>query len=556
VIQAVSRLPKLTMLCLNHDNQDTYAYIPIFPSDSMIEGIRLAKDNGLSISFIDLAIKDYKVVEAFQSPDDYAINTIGLEKFYDLNRQYLPKSDNQTDNKRESNMAFHLNRLSKNFERVLFIGGMAHWENIREHLVQQTYMFHPHELEMINPPFLAKPGDKALFSLLEEIPYLVFNYEIARRFNLPYDKWQTIIKLLQEVKSLPLIEEENYNTREMNNLIDYAKKLAHIDDEIIPDLYNLLLSAKQTLGDDYGIELLDLSMKYPFKEDDNLPIINLENNNFTMGGKKISLKRSLPDFAMNTLPDNQWQKLELIRKKKDEIPDDYISEWFDFGFYSHVPEDTILENFIDRMENKVINEMVIQPKIHEFSGSLMDGLELRETIRNFTNKKIYVKEFKKEKISIGAWLMIFDDELSAIKYPWAMSLSAEHHNESDIAFYATNPLLHPVSRQIIKAEYGALLAFKPPLADNKKISWEDIDIMEDLRIYQMTMLAIDLCTTNGILYIASKPPEPYFYKIAAQKNKKIYYLSLNKFSNRNLKKIKRFHLLKTRKTRNIADDYI
>ncbi|MBC7474113.1 MAG: conjugal transfer protein TraB, partial [Candidatus Sericytochromatia bacterium] len=47
VIQAVSRLPKLTMLCLNHDNQDTYAYIPIFPSDSMIEGIRLAKDNGL-----------------------------------------------------------------------------------------------------------------------------------------------------------------------------------------------------------------------------------------------------------------------------------------------------------------------------------------------------------------------------------------------------------------------------------------------------------------------------------------------------------------------------
>ena len=280
VIQAVSRLPKLTMLCLDLGN-DTYEYIPIFPSDSIIEGIRLARDNSLPVAFIDMAVKEYKVIENdVEPPDDYAINIIGSEKFYELNKEYF-KSFNELDKKRESTMAFHLNRLSKNFKSVLFIGGMSHWENIKEYLEEKTFMIHEHELDSIKSPFLAKPGDKALHSLLGEIPYLVFHYEIARRFYLSFDKWNIIIKLLQEAKATPLLEEENFTTREMSNMIEYAKKLASIDNKIIPDFYNLLLAAKQTLGDDYGIELLELALKYPFKEEEDLPMKSMEKEKVT-----------------------------------------------------------------------------------------------------------------------------------------------------------------------------------------------------------------------------------------------------------------------------------
>ena len=38
VIQALERLPRLTLLCLTQ-GENVYRYIPIFPSDSMIEGI-------------------------------------------------------------------------------------------------------------------------------------------------------------------------------------------------------------------------------------------------------------------------------------------------------------------------------------------------------------------------------------------------------------------------------------------------------------------------------------------------------------------------------------
>lgn len=554
IIQAVSRLPKLTMLCLNYADS-TYEYIPIFPSDSMIEGIRLAKDNNIPVSFIDLAMENHKIFDDFIPPDDYAINSIGLEQFYLANKDYFTHK-NEYDRKRESNMAFHLNRLSKLNNKVLFIGGMAHWENIKSFIEDKAFMFHHHEIENVDIPFLAKPSDKSLPYLMSEIPYVVFNYEIARRFNLPFDKWQTILKMVEEAKNSPVLEDENYNTREINNVIQYAIKLANIDNEIIPDLYNLLLSAKQTIGDDYGMELLELAKKYPFKEEEDLPIIDIDKDTFLLAGRKITLKRKLPNFSLDPNSNNKWEQLNLIRKKKDELPDDYISEWFFFGFYSHIPEDIVLEGFIDRLENKAINELIKEPKVKEFSGSLLDGLDLRETIRDYKNKKIYVKEYKKENLDIGAWLIVFDDDLTYEKYPWSMSLSAEHHNESDIAFYATNPLIHPVGKQIIRAEYGSLLAFKPPLPNSEKVFIDEIDVIDSLRLYQLTMLAIELSKGKDIIYVSSKVIDPYYLKMAEHKGKRLIHIPLSRFSNRNIKKLKRFHLLKSKNTRRIADDYI
>lgn len=554
IIQAVSRLPKLTMLCLNY-SVDEYEYIPIFPSDSMIEAIRLAKDNNIPISMIDLAMENYKIFDDFSPPDDYAINSIGLKEFYKINNPYFTKKNNY-ETKRESNMAFHLNRLSKLYNKILFIGGMAHWENIKEFIEDKTFMFHHHEIENIETPFLAKPSQKSLAYLMSEIPYIVFHYELARRFNLPFDKWKIILKMIGEAKQSPVLEEENFNTREINNLIQYSLKLANIDNEIIPDLYNLLLSAKQTLGDDYAMELLDLAKKYPFLEEEDLPVIDIDKDSFLLSGRKITLKRKLPNFSLDPNTNNQWEKLEILRKKKDELPDDYISSWFFFGFYSHIPEDIVLEGFIDRLENKALNELIKEPKTREFSGSLLDGIDLRETIRDYTNKKIYVKEYKKESLDIGAWLIIFDNELSFEKYPWAMTLSAEHDNESDISFYATNPLIHPVGKQIIRAEYGALLAFKPPLPDNKKVYQEELEVSDEFRLHQLTMLAIHLSEGKDIIYVGSKEIDPYFINIANSKGKRLIHIPLTRFSNRNLKKLKRFHLLKSKNTRRIADDYI
>lgn len=561
VIKALDRLPRLSMICLDQ-NKDVYAYIPIFPSDSMVEGMRLAKTNRLPISFIDLAISNYRIEKnTFELPDEYVIQEIGLEKFYETIIPYFPKSEiGSDDRKREELMAFHLQRLMKQFKKILFIGGMTHWEVIKELLEKEQWKFHPHELESVKPPFLATPGKGALYSLLTEIPYLVYKYELSRQFSLNYDQLREIEKMVLQAKQSSNLKEEFFSPREFKNLMLYARNLALMDKTILPDLFNLLTASKGVLGDDYSIELLDLALKYPFIEDDpNIPVIDFDpKSGFMMSGRKITLRRRLPVKNVSSDPRNNWQEVKLKRRKKEDIPKDEEFNWVYFGFFSHIPEDIILEGFIDRLCDKLANELNEgEPRIFEFQGSMMDGIDIRTTIRyrNLTNK-LYVKEYPKYTINIGAWVLIFDPDLSEEKYPWSLALSAEHHNESDLSFYATNPALHPVTRQIVRADYGAILAIKPPLPSKEKVDWMDLEVPEEYRHDQLLQLAISKSPRNGILYVNSTPPAEYYYNLASQKGKTLFYLPINRVSKKNLKILRRFHLLKNRSTRDIASEYI
>lgn len=557
LIQGIERLPKLSLLCLRQSGQHL-SYLPIFPSDSMIEGIRLARAYQLPTALIDLAVESYQInVAPMAVPDDEAIAHVGLEAFYETLRPHFPKADTR-DRQREQHMAARLQDLSTRFERILFICGMTHWEGVREHLEFETGQLFHHHTESVDAPFLAKLGPKARHLLLEETPYLVLHYELARRFSLPYLKDKLLRQLLQEARQAPLLIEEHYSPRELKNILQYAYKLAVSDKRVSPDLYNLLLACKQTLGDDYAIEVMDRALAYPYEDEDDLPEIDFdpENDSFWMAGRKIILQRRLP---LPVTPDSgrDWLELEIVRKKRDELPDDYSPMWLFFGFFSHIPEDLVLEGFIDRLGDKVASDVVAESvKVQEFSGSLLDGLEMRESIRNRPLNKLYVREVQRKFAPIGAWILIFDEQLSQIRYPWIMSLSAEHHNESDIAFYASNPALHPVSREIIRAEYGALLALKPPLPDAEKLDFDDLDIDEDLRKEQLLRLAIQKSSLPGIIYFAQKPPDPYYFKMAQSYKKEIYHLPLSRVSQRHLKRIQRFHLLSRREIRDIADDYI
>ena len=44
LLQGIARLPRLSLLCLRQPDQ-RLTYLPVFPSDPMIEGLRLAREN-------------------------------------------------------------------------------------------------------------------------------------------------------------------------------------------------------------------------------------------------------------------------------------------------------------------------------------------------------------------------------------------------------------------------------------------------------------------------------------------------------------------------------
>ncbi|MGV3523040.1 MAG: hypothetical protein ACO1RX_02390 [Candidatus Sericytochromatia bacterium] len=561
LLQGIERLPRLTLLCLQQQNNQ-FSYLPIFPSDALIEGLRLAREYQLPAALIDLAVPNYSLqTTPFAAPDDEALPTLGLTLFYETVQPYLPPTDpDGPDARREAHMAARLQDLSQRYERILFVCGMTHWEAIRGHLTAGTGQLHAHALESVKAPFLAKLGPKARHVLLEEMPFLVLHYEIARRFGLPFGKDALLRRLLQEARTAPALAEAGYSPRELRNVLQYAYKLAVTDKRVSPDLFNLLLACKQALSDDFAIEVMDRALAYPYVDSEDMPEIEFdpEKEGFWMSGRRIELQRRLP-MPVSAETSHDWQQLKIVRKKEEQLPQGYMPLWFFFGFFSHVPEDIVLEGFVDRLGDKLASEpMQSDVRLHPFQGSLMDGIDLRETIRLRARgqHEIIVREQRSQREAIGTWILIFDEELRADTYPWVMSLSAEHHNESDIAFYASNPALHPVTREIIRAEYGALMAFKPALPPEQKLEWSDLDIDEDLRKEHLIRLAIQHSPRPGILYFAAQAPEAYYFELARSQGKQLYHLPLDRVSARQLKRIRRFHLLGRRETRDVADDYI
>ncbi len=558
LVQGIERLPRLSLLCLQQaDKQLTY--LPVFPSDAMIEGLRLAREHNIPAAMIDMAVENYNLQqEVFAAPDDEAIEIVGLEAFYKVVAEHLrPAPGNaEKDSLRERHMAARLQALSENYERVLLVCGMGHWASIRAHLVAGTGKLSLHHTDQVDAPFLAKVGPKAREALLDEIPYLVFHYELGRRFNTGYARESLLRKLAQAARQVESLKAFEFSPREIRNFLQYAYKLSATDKRVSPDLYNLILAAKQTLGDDYGLELLELARDYPYTDDADLPEIEFDphDKRFALDGRHIELRRRLP----TALPQFERAWRELIQpKKRDKLPEGYQPLWFYFGFFSHIPEDIVLEGFIDRLGEKLADEPRFQREYtHEFNGSLLDGLDMRETLRNRHLNKLYVKEFRRETLAIGTWILIFDEDLSQQEYPWVLSLSAEHHNESDIAFYASNPLLHPVSQEIVQARYGALMAFKPALPDHQKLEIDALDVDGDLRKEHLIRQAIYLSPRPDILYFARQKPEAYLFELAKKHDKNLYHLPLERISQRLLKRIQTFHLLSRKETRHDAEDYI
>ena len=82
VIEGINRLPFLSLIAYADTlNPKKLNFVPIDPGDSIMEAIRIGLEYDFPIEFIDFSVKDY-APPSFKLPDDYSINDLGLELFY------------------------------------------------------------------------------------------------------------------------------------------------------------------------------------------------------------------------------------------------------------------------------------------------------------------------------------------------------------------------------------------------------------------------------------------------------------------------------------------
>lgn len=579
VMRAVDRLPYLSMV--HYVTGRGPVYLPVEPTDAMMEGLRFAVDHELTCYLVDRDTEHYPLVMQ-GVPDPAAISDIGYEAYCRAWLQAVPERgrleaepDSEPDPEaaaedalREATMAFHLQALAEKHERIVCICGLEHVRRIRARLDEPQVRPIGRLRRDDALPYALDP--EASREVTGESPYLMNAYEdwrLEARADAPGPRRTTEqLELIQAARANHLKNSgDEISVSALAILRRFSRNYALIEGRLAPDFFQLLVASRGAVDDNYAYEVWDLGTSYDHHEEPpSLQTISPSVEDLYRYSRTLRFHRTIKQ---------RRQRLRLMTKSRmrEKYPGEWKDQWKPGMICSHQPEDIAVESygaFLMKKGKKLLSEE--QTRTEPFSTSLLDGIDVRETVRNWHEQKIYVRENRPVHGKVGAVVVIFDpddgggadgprggtgDTGAGEKYPWTMTWQGEHEQESDMALYATPMGDRHAGPGISRSEYGGFLLTYPP--GRMFHVWED-DFFNAARTKpeRLLLAAIDYCVERHIVYVAAKPPRDFFKALASRFGKKIIYLPIGQLSPVTLKRIRVFHVLAGHHVRDYAQDYI
>ncbi|GAW68289.1 hypothetical protein GPEL0_01f4562 [Geoanaerobacter pelophilus] len=596
-LRAIARLPELSVLSYQVTGQSVFLLVE--PADPLIEGARLALENRIPLHLVDIDLDSYPSHDE-QLPDSYAVQRIGLEPFYrEVEKLYRDLEPCDEDLRRERGMAHRLQQLSAQHQRVLFICGMSHLQRIRENfgkLLAQPltrtrregvaiFNLHPeccHEV-LAEYPFLSSlyemrrsplPPEPAAGGASLRKSFNAFELILGGKQSIPEE--QALLESIQrsahrigsegempdrqKIMLRLFLEAARHYRQETGDKVHYwqkraffrfARNYALLSQMLLPDLYQMLAAARGCLDDNFAYAFFRLAAHYPWqREQSDLPTMRLSAAELWAGTRRIRFR------PREQVRGKGRSGIKMTNRRKEKRPGDWLEGFDDPYICSYPPEDLSIEEYgrnLKRIGARQLSEEA--SRTEPFSASLLDGIDMRETIRNLHEGKIYVKENKRLKSGVGCVVVVFDEDREDSGYPYCMTWLGEHDQESDMAFYATPPTDNIVGPGISRCEYGGFLLSYPPRRMHDV--WQDPDYRGALGKGEvLLMAALDYSLEKDVVYAAAKPPRSYLKQQAARLGKRIIYLPLGSLSPVALKRLRAFHILYGKDKRDIAKDYI
>jgi len=322
------------------------------------------------------------------------------------------------------------------------------------------------------------------------------------------------------------------------------------DDMLLPDLFQLLAAARGCIDDNFAHALWRLSTCYPWQsENSDLATISISPEDIWGGSRHIR-------FRPRQKRNKSLSRIGLLKRKREKRPGEWLESFDDPSICSYPEEDIAIENYGRFL--KIKGSMQLSEELsrsEKFSTSLLDGIDMRETLRNIHEGNIYVREQQRAKGGVGCLVVIFDEDHKKDRFPYRMTWLGEHDQESDMAFYATDPAENIVGPGICRCEYGGFLLSYPPR--RMMDVWHDSDYqMAKSRSEVLLMAALDYSIEKHVVYVATKPPRSIFKQMSARQDRKIVYIPLGSLSPQKLKHLRIMHILSGKDKREIAKEYI
>jgi len=551
LLHAASRLPDISVV-IAYDSKQNPLYYMCEPCDAAFEGLRSALEAQIPAYCIDLDVDFYPEMRQHM-PDPYAIQRIGLKQYYESVEKAIAHEETKlaVDYDREIYMARRLKELSLTYERILFVGGISHIQNVLQMVRRQRF-----------PNLTAPKRDtvqlctitkESCREVLAEYGWISTQYELARQGDseFPPDRQKLIFSLYKEAGAHYVQNTGNaFPGYHLRNLMRFTRNYALVSNKLTPDFFQILSAAKGCVDHNYAYETWELATDYPYLRNiDGLPELDLSIEDVWQNSKTIRFHLKQPGRKNSFFSQRRRDK----SRYKFQPPGL-------FGICSYPVEDKIVEKFGDFLKKKGTQILTEEgARTHPFSTSVEDGIDIRETIRHWHEKKLYVKAKGKPPGGVGSIVVVFDEdqpeEQKKEKFNWFTTWLGEHAQESDMAFYATPLAENIVGPGISRCEYGGFMMSYPPR--RMQNIWNDPDYAEcRSKAEVLLMAAIDYAVQPTVVYVAGKPPRSQLKSFAQRFGKKIVYIPIGQLSPITLNKIRVFHVLDGYDKRLIADDYI
>jgi hypothetical protein len=546
------------------DDEPTHSYVPIDPCQPVIAALRAAASEHIPRAFIDLETTHF-VPNTAVLPDAYALKKVSPEQFASAVLPAIPRPDDPQHKARVAHMARRLRQLDRRYKSVLFVCSVLDWPWIREAYRERQPL--EAEDDAVEETTLYQPDERTLLFLLGELPFITGLYERARAEleddeNLSIDGVkELLITARQHYKDDMQRRARKITPHLLRNCLKYVRNLTLFEKRFTPDLYTLVTAAKQTAGDQYALHVAETARDYSYRTskpspDDreslpNLPPIKLGIDRGQLpSGELVRLVSRLPG------PPLVWRGLELQRRPDRKERDEWKMRWNPFTQCSWPPEDKLIEDFRAHVFDRARAVMGADlARTEPFTTSILDGIDIRDTLRHWYEEKIYVKVLPPSRGKLDCVVMLFDSPADPRDYPWRTTWYAEHDQESTLAFFATDFSQELVGPGIALATYGGALFLFPP-AHIPDI-WRDkaLDFTETL---EERLLAAACCYSScpHIALVSAAPPGAGWRKLAQRFAKKWVHLPLSQFSDAMIQQLRMVHVLNGRHIRSYAAEFI
>jgi hypothetical protein len=559
---AIERLPRIAAVLQPEVGaaEPGFNYVPIDPCQGVIAGLRTARGERIARAFIDLETPQFEPTTAV-FPDPYALKRVSAEGFAAAVLPAIPPPAPGQHAERIAWMAHRLRELEQRYRSILFVCSLLDWPWVRAAYHDRTPVEEPEPFFAALRTFVVDP--KTLIFLLGELPFVTHLYERGRSEltaddNLSVDGVKEMVLAARDRlgADLPRVA-QRITPQLLSVFFRYVRNLALIDRRLTPDLYSLVVAAQQTAGDDFALAIAETARAYPpgaekGRKRKTPRLLRMGINQADVPGEGVAnMVCRLPGQAFG------WRSCELRRRPEPKERRRWQQRWNPFaGVCSWPPEDDRIESFQSHVRDQARAILGADlARSEKFTTSVMDGLDIRETLRHWHTGDIYVKVLPPSRGVIEIVVFLFDVPADPRRYTERSTWYAEHNQESTLVFFATDPMENLIGPGVAQAEYGGAFFLFPPRTIPD--IWTDprLDFADTLE-ERLLAGAFFHSSERHVAVVSPGLPSATWRRLARQFGKKIVHLPLKRFSGQLVERLRRFHILNGHAVRSYAADFI